>query len=87
MVELPVSKLMNPLYLTILVWIFVFYFFVTCKNQHKGAMNKIFISVSICFITQAIHLGTYLKQFMARRGKCSKIFTDNAPNFVGVNSK
>ncbi|GFW70414.1 uncharacterized protein TNCV_4915341 [Trichonephila clavipes] len=28
-----------------------------------------------------------LKRFMSRRGKCSKIFTDNATKFVGANSQ
>ncbi|GFU71140.1 DUF5641 domain-containing protein [Trichonephila clavipes] len=28
-----------------------------------------------------------VKRFMSKRGKCSKIFTDNATNFVGANSQ
>ncbi|GFU98866.1 integrase catalytic domain-containing protein [Trichonephila clavipes] len=73
-------------------------YFVTYKNQRKGVLNKIYVCVCICFVTRAIHLEILsdltsdaiiatLKRFMSRRGKCSKIFTDNATNFVGANSQ
>ncbi|GFX85463.1 integrase catalytic domain-containing protein [Trichonephila clavipes] len=73
-------------------------YFVTYKHQRKGVLNKIYVCVSICFVTRAIHLEILsdltsdaiiatLKRFMSRRGKCSKIFTDNAINFVGANSQ
>ncbi|GFY02311.1 integrase catalytic domain-containing protein [Trichonephila clavipes] len=71
-------------------------YFVTYKHQRKGVLNKIYVCV--CFVTRAIHLEILsdltsdaiiatLKRFMSRRGKCSKIFTDNATNFVGANSQ
>ena len=61
-------------------------------------MNKVVICVFMCFVTRAIHLEhlsdltsdasiAILNRYMARRGKCSKIFTDNITNFVGANSK
>ncbi|GFY11583.1 integrase catalytic domain-containing protein [Trichonephila clavipes] len=73
-------------------------YFVTYKNQRKGVLNKIYVCVCICFVTCAIHLKILsdltsdaiiatLKKFISRRGKCSKIFTDNATNFVGANSQ
>ncbi|GFW05918.1 integrase catalytic domain-containing protein [Trichonephila clavipes] len=73
-------------------------YFVTYKHQRKGVLNKIYVCVCICFVTRAIHLEILsdltsdaiiatLKRFMSRRGKCSKIFRDNATNFVGVNSQ
>ncbi|GFV25911.1 integrase catalytic domain-containing protein [Trichonephila clavipes] len=73
-------------------------YFVTYKHQRKGILNKIYVCVCICFVTRAIHLEILfnltsdaiivtLKRFMSRRGKCSKIFTDNATNFVGANSQ
>ncbi|GFX86851.1 integrase catalytic domain-containing protein [Trichonephila clavipes] len=73
-------------------------YFVTYKHQRKGVLNKIYVCVCICFVTRAIHLEILsdltsdaiiatLKRFMSRRGKCSKIFTDNATNFVGANSQ
>ncbi|GFS99818.1 integrase catalytic domain-containing protein [Trichonephila clavipes] len=73
-------------------------YFVTYKHQRKGVLNKIYVCVCICFVTRAIHLEILsdltsdaiiatLKRFMSRRGKCSKIFKDNATNFVGANSQ
>ncbi|GFX71174.1 RNA-directed DNA polymerase from mobile element jockey [Trichonephila clavipes] len=73
-------------------------YFVTYKHQRKGVLNKNYVCVCICFVTRAIHLEMLsdltsdaiiatLKRFMSRRGKCSKIFTDNATNFVGANSQ
>lgn len=73
-------------------------FFIAYKNQRKGLLNKIYICVCICFVTRAIHLEPLsdltsnaliatLKRFMSRRGKCAKIFTDNATNFVGASSQ
>ncbi|GFX16918.1 integrase catalytic domain-containing protein [Trichonephila clavipes] len=73
-------------------------YFVTYKHQRKGVLNKIYVCVCICFVTHAFHLEILsdltsdaiiatLKRFMSRRGKCSKIFTDNATNFVGANSQ
>ncbi|GBM43421.1 hypothetical protein AVEN_18595-1 [Araneus ventricosus] len=73
-------------------------FLVKYKNQRKGTLNKIYICVCICFSTKAIHLELLsdltsdaliatLKRFTSRRGRCSKIYTDNATNFVESNSK
>ncbi|GFX56547.1 integrase catalytic domain-containing protein [Trichonephila clavipes] len=73
-------------------------YFVIYKHQRKGVLNKIYLCVCICFVTRAIHLKILsdltlnaiiatLKRFMSRRGKCSKVFTDNATNFVGANSQ
>lgn len=56
---------------------------------------KTWIAVFVCLATRAIHLEPVvgltsnaffaaLRRFMARRGKCSKIYSDNATNFVGV---
>ncbi|GFV90204.1 integrase catalytic domain-containing protein [Trichonephila clavipes] len=72
-------------------------FLVKYKNQRKGTLNKVYICVCICFSTKAIHLELLsdltsdaliatLKRFTSRRGKCYKIYTDNATNFVGANS-
>nr|XP_042909547.1 uncharacterized protein LOC122271644 [Parasteatoda tepidariorum] len=73
-------------------------FAVKYKHQRKGTLNKVYICIFICFSTKAIHLEQLtdltsdsmiatLKRFTSRRGKCSKIYTDNATNFVGANSQ
>jgi len=57
--------------------------------------KKAWIAVFVCFATRAIHLEAVvgltseaflasLRRFMARRGKSTKIYSDNATNFVGV---
>ncbi|XP_022177324.1 uncharacterized protein LOC111038506 [Myzus persicae] len=57
--------------------------------------SKAWIAVFACFSTRAIHLEVVedlsssvfvacLGRFMARRGKCSKIYSDNDTNFVGA---
>ncbi|GFW26490.1 integrase catalytic domain-containing protein [Trichonephila clavipes] len=72
-------------------------FLVKYRNQRKGTLSKVYICVCICFSTKAIHLELLseltsnaliatLKRFATSRGKCSKIYTDNATNFVGANS-
>lgn len=59
---------------------------------------KSYIAVFVCFATKAVHLETVsdlssdafiaaLKRFIGRRGLPSKIYCDNATNFVGADSK
>ncbi|GBM14833.1 hypothetical protein AVEN_186861-1, partial [Araneus ventricosus] len=73
-------------------------YLVKYKNQRKGTLNKVYICVCICFSTKVIHLELLsdltsdaliatLKRFTSSRGRCSKIYTDNATNFVESNSK
>lgn len=56
--------------------------------------TKAYISIFICFSTKAVHLEVIpdlstksflsaFRRFVARRGKCSSILTDNATNFIG----
>lgn len=73
-------------------------FLIKNKYQRKASPTKVYVSLFICLVTKAIHLETVsdlttesliaaLKRFIARRGKCSKIFSDNATNFVGANKE
>lgn len=73
-------------------------FFIRYKGQRKGILNKVYLAIFICFTTKAMHLELVselttdafiatLKRFIARRGKCAVIFSDNAKNFVGANAE
>ncbi|XP_043496457.1 uncharacterized protein LOC122520461 [Polistes fuscatus] len=66
------------------------------ERQHRNrGRAKIYVAVFVCFSTKAVHLELVndltteaflaaLRRFMARRGKCSDIYSDNATNFVGA---
>ncbi|GFT16566.1 integrase catalytic domain-containing protein [Trichonephila clavipes] len=71
-------------------------FMVKFKNQRKGVLNKVYVSIFACLSTKAIHLDfvsdltskafiACLKRFFVRRGKSSKMFSDNGKTFVGAN--
>lgn len=73
-------------------------FYVTTKLRKKDSPNKIQVVILICLATKAIHLelvsdllsealNAALKRFMSRRGKCKKVLSDNATNFVGTSTK
>ncbi|XP_075162888.1 uncharacterized protein LOC142235521 [Haematobia irritans] len=62
------------------------------------APYKSYIAVFVCFATKAVHLEAVsdltsdafiaaLKRFIGRRGLPSKIYCDNATNFIGAESK
>ncbi|XP_043263595.1 uncharacterized protein LOC122403875 [Colletes gigas] len=59
---------------------------------------KIYVAVFICFATKAVHLEVVgdmtteafiaaLKRFVARRGICRNIYSDNGTNFVGASNE
>lgn len=68
---------------------------------HRGRNSKTskgYICLFVCLVTSAIHLElvsdlstdsflSALRIFMARRGKCSTIYSDNGKNFVGGKRK
>ncbi|XP_075150752.1 uncharacterized protein LOC142224858 [Haematobia irritans] len=69
---------------------------VTTTYKLRGCRTtKSYIAVFICFATKAVHMEVVsdltakaflasLKRFVARRGLCSRLFCDNATNFVGT---
>jgi hypothetical protein len=69
-------------------------FLITQRIRGKSPI-KCYISVFVCFSTKAVHMELVsdlttnsfiaaLKRFFARRGKSSKIYSDNGTNFVGA---
>lgn len=73
-------------------------FLIRYKNQRKGVCHKIYVCIFVCLVTRAIHLETVtdltsesfiatLKRFFSRRGKSSKLFSDNAKTFIGAQAE
>ncbi|GFX68415.1 integrase catalytic domain-containing protein [Trichonephila clavipes] len=71
-------------------------FFIRYKHQRKGTSQKVYVAIFVCLASNAVHLEIVsdlttdafldiLKRFVARRGKCATISSDNAKNFVGPN--
>ncbi|GFX36629.1 integrase catalytic domain-containing protein [Trichonephila clavipes] len=73
-------------------------FFIKNKGQRKGNLFKVYICIFVCFVFKAVHIELVsdltsqafiaaLKRFMARRGKCAKLFSDNGKNFIGASNE
>ncbi len=72
-------------------------FFVHYSSRGR-VPTKAYLAIFICFATKAVHLELAsnlstasfmgaLKRFIATRGLCKKIVSDNGTNFVGANSE
>lgn len=71
--------------------------FTITMGKYRGAKSmKAYICVFVCFATKAMHLELVsdlsseaclaaMRRFVARRGRCSHIYSDCGTNFVGVN--
>lgn len=66
-------------------------------NKLRGNQRilKAYLCIFVCFVTKAVHIeivtdlstNSFLncfKRFIARRGKCSHIYSDNGTNYVGA---
>ncbi|CAK9801128.1 hypothetical protein ANTQUA_LOCUS2707 [Anthophora quadrimaculata] len=73
-------------------------FYVKERRFRNRARVKIYVAVFTCFATKAVHLEVAgdltteafiaaLKRFIARRGICRNIYSDNATNFVGADNE
>ncbi|XP_036325171.1 uncharacterized protein LOC118738357 [Rhagoletis pomonella] len=69
-------------------------FFVHFRRR-ATAPTKAYVAIFVCFVTKATHLELVddlstkgflnaLKRFIARRGRCAVLYSDNATNFVGA---
>jgi len=63
----------------------------------RNKSGKAYLCVFVCFVTKAVHLEIVsdlstpaflnaLKRFIAKRGTCLNIYSDNGTNFVGANN-
>nr|XP_031829449.1 uncharacterized protein LOC116425623 [Nomia melanderi] len=68
------------------------------RRYRNRARVKIYVAVFVCFATKAVHLEVVsdltteafmaaLKRFIARRGLCRNLYSDNGTNFVGANNE
>ncbi|XP_015190534.1 PREDICTED: uncharacterized protein LOC107074033 [Polistes dominula] len=69
--------------------------FIKEKQHRNRGRIKVYVAVFVCFTTKAVHLELVsdlttesflacLRRFIARRGKGSDIYSDNATTFVGA---
>ncbi|KYM98106.1 hypothetical protein ALC62_11199 [Cyphomyrmex costatus] len=64
----------------------------------RNKTGKSYLCIFVCLSTKAVHLELVsdltttaflnaLKRFMARRGRCANLFSDNGTNFIGANNE
>lgn len=64
----------------------------------RRGVVKAYVAIFVCLCTKAVHLELVsdlctdrflqaLRRFVARRGRCSNIYSDNGTNFVGARNK
>ena len=70
-------------------------FYIKQGSKRSKTLNKCYVALFVCLSTKAIHLELVtelstdayiasLRRFVARRGLCRKIYSDNGTNFVGA---
>lgn len=71
---------------------------ITLSKRRGSKTQKAYLCLFICFATKAIHVEiasdltsetflAALRRFIARRGRCSRIFSDCGTNFVGAHKE
>ena len=72
-------------------------FFIKEKRHRNRNRIKVYVAVFVCLAVKAVHLELVsdltseafiaaLRRFIARRGFCANIHSDNGTNFVGANN-
>jgi len=65
------------------------------SGVRRVSATKVWVAVFVCFSTRAVHLEVVedltssafiasLRRFMSRRGRCTRIYSDNGTNFIGA---
>nr|XP_034177277.1 uncharacterized protein LOC117602863 [Osmia lignaria] len=73
-------------------------FFIKERKHRNRSKIKVYVAVFICLAVKAVHLEVVseltteaflaaLRRFIARRGFCSDLYSDNGSNFVGANNE
>lgn len=73
-------------------------FYIRDRKTRNYKKIKAYVCLFVCFATKAVHLELVgdltsesflatLRRFMARRGKCLNLYSDNGSNFVGANTE
>lgn len=72
-------------------------FLTKCTGYRSIKFNKLYLAVFVCFAFKAVHLEVVsdlstaefiasFRRFISRRGLPSRIYLDNATNFVGASN-
>ena len=72
--------------------------FFTKERTRSKITTKTYLCMFVCFVTKAVHLElatdlttdaflNCLRRFIARRGRCQKIISDNGRNFIGARNE
>lgn len=72
-------------------------FFIKERKHRNRAKIKVYVAIFVCLAVKAVHIELVsdltsdaflaaLRRFIARRGFCSNIYSDNGTNFVGANN-
>ncbi|XP_076381801.1 uncharacterized protein LOC143260421 [Megalopta genalis] len=73
-------------------------FYIKERRHRNRTRIKVYVAVFTCFATKAVHLEVAgdlttdafmaaLKRFVARRGACQNMYSDNGTNFVGADNE
>ncbi|XP_033179299.1 uncharacterized protein LOC105681468 [Bombus impatiens] len=72
-------------------------FYIKEKRERNRRQDKVYVAIFICLAVKAVHIELVgdltseafiaaLRRFIARRGFCSALHSDNGSNFIGANN-